>query len=247
MIRTSLAVVLVLLLFVAAQAQAQQQDPLPLPNQPLPPGPTALDDHPTTNPPAIQPLGEERFRIGTLVLDRKKREIRVPGVIALQRGTLEYLACAPEGKLYESLLRADVEAYHLHLALLLIGLEPKNTIQFQGDPKQAGGAPVTIEVVWDKDGAPVVHRAEDLVWEVNNRRTMRHTSWVFSGSFFTPDGYAASFTKSIVAVYNDPAATLNNPLPTGGDDTAYVAHTEVLPPQGTEIEIIFRAADKAGA
>ena len=49
-------------------------------------------------------------------------------------------------------------------------------------------------------------------------------------------------TKSLVAVYNDPAAILNNPLPTGGDDTAYMVNTERLPPVDTEVEIIVRAA-----
>lgn len=196
--------------------------------------------------PAIEPMGKDRYRIGTLIVDRPAREVRFPGAVALREGTLEYLACAPRGKLYESLLRADVDPYSLQLGLLLIGLRPENNLGYQGDPSKPAGDPVNLLVSWQTAQGRVSHRAEKLVWQPGRQRTMQETSWVFSGSQFAQGVFAASVSGSVVALYNDPTAILNNPLPTGGDDTSYLAHTEVLPPVGTEVEIVLRALGGKG-
>jgi hypothetical protein len=190
----------------------------------------------------IEPLGGNRFRIGAVTVDRRTREIRLPGVVALRQGALEYLACAPGGKLYESLLRFDVDPYHLHLALLLIGLQPLNNLKLQGDSTKAEGDPVTISVAWQSDKGPVSQRAEALVWDIRGQKQMAQTSWMFTGSVFNEGLFAASLSKSLAALYNDPTAILNQPLPTAGDDTAYAARTEVLPLVGTAVEVTIRAA-----
>lgn len=221
-----------------AQAQKTAVDKTP-PNTPPPfmekPAP------PSTTPPAIEPLGNDRFRIGAITVDRKLRELRFPGLLSLAKGTLEYVVCAPGGKLYESLLQGNVDPYHLQLALLLIGLEPTNNLEFQGDPKPATGSPVSITLSWVGREGRVSHRAEELVRGLSTGKPMPRIDWVFSGSYFSNGIFAASVNKSLVAVYNDPSAILNNPLPTGGDDNAYEVMTSAVPPVGTEVEIVLRA------
>jgi hypothetical protein len=231
------------LLVLAAPLPAQDQASPP----PAPPAANAPVVPPEKRPagPPIVPLGEGRFQIGSLIADREVGEVRVPGAIAIERGTLEYLICAPGGKLYESLLRADVDPYHLHLALLLIGLQPSNNLNYQGDPTAPEGDPVTIRVEWDEDGERRVHRAEELVWELAHEKTMTPTHWVFTGSVFGRGMFAATVTKSLVAVYADPTAILNNPLSTRGNDTAYTAHEDALPPRGTQVEIVLAAGKPA--
>jgi hypothetical protein len=190
----------------------------------------------------IEPLGDNRYRIGTLMLDQRKREIRFPGAFVQREVPLEYLICAPGGKLYESLLRADVNPYNLQLALLLLGLEPRNNLEIQGDAVQATGDPVTILVSWDSETGEVTRRAETLLWQPANERSMEETSWVFSGSEIIDGVFRALVDRSLVAVYNDPSAIINNPLPTGADDTSYVPNRDLVPPIGTQVEIILKAA-----
>lgn len=197
----------------------------------------------TSGHPVIEPLGGDRYKIGNLEIDRSSRELRLKGKIATLDSPLEYLACAPGGKLYESLLEFDVNPYHLHVGLLLIGLEPKNNLDFQGDPSTPQGDPVTVLVSWQNGGESVWHRAEELIWQKREARPMEETNWVFSGSLFVDDVFLAAVEKSLIAVYNDPAAILNNPLPTGADDESYVSRTDYLPPSGTALEIIIRPAD----
>jgi hypothetical protein len=199
-----------------------------------------------TEAPAIEPLGQDRYRIGELTLDRGAREVRFPATIALREGTLEYLACAEGGKLYESLLQTKVDPYHLHLALLLMGLEPENNLASQGDSVLPLGDPVTIHVSWATAHGRVTHRAEALIQEYRTARIMPDTAWVFSGSRFIDGIFEASMSKSLIAVYNDPSAILNNPLPSGSDDTSYVVRKDLLPPVDTELEIVLRPAAPSG-
>jgi len=242
---TRFVVILGMLLAVALPARPQAEAQAP----PEAPARGQREVAPTPQPsagPSIEPLGEDRYRICDLVLDRKAGEVRVSGAIAVREGPLEYLICAPEGKLYESLLRADVDPYHLHLALLLIGLQPKNNLEFQGDPATPEGDPLGIFVSWKAGDERVTHRADELLWEPYNEKAMTRTDWVFTGSMFADGAFAASINKSIVAVYNDPVAIINNPLATGADDTSYSAHTAALPEVGTEVEIVFRVAASPG-
>jgi hypothetical protein len=229
-------------LVLSGAALGQQPEPAPGSPEELPPELTGDYSHIRAEAP-IEPLGEDRYRIGTLILDRVAREIRFPGAIALREGPLEYLACSPRGKLYESLLRGDVDPYHLHVALLMMGLVPENNLEFQGDATPPGGDPVVVEVAWQVGEERVVHRAEDLIGRHAREGTMERTPWVFSGSQLVDGIFAASMHRSLIAVYSDPDAILNNPLPTAADDTFYVPHTASLPPVGTEVEIILRAAD----
>jgi len=243
--RISLTIVLLaVVLSVASPARAVPGGPAEVPQVvgQQPPAPAPED----AKPPAIEPLGGDRYKIGSVTVDRPAREVRLPGAVALREGMLEYFACAPSGKLYESLLRVDVDPYNLQVALLLIGLQPVNNLTYQGDAARPAGDPVTIEVSWRTQQGSVSHRAEDLLWQPSRKRAMEKTSWVFSGSQFVDGVFAASGTKSVIALFNDPTAILNNPLPSGADDTAYVANTEVLPPVGTEVEIVIRGAGKGG-
>jgi hypothetical protein len=140
------------------------------------------------------------------------------------------------------LLRIDADPYYFHLALLLIGLEPVNNLARQGDPRPPGGDHVTIEVTWRMNDQQIVRRAEDLIWERGHERPMTRTTWAFTGSHFARGVFAASTTKSLVAVYADPQAILNNPLLSRGDDTWYTPNAKAMPPPDTPIEVVIRAA-----
>jgi hypothetical protein len=179
--------------------------------------------------------------VGAATVDTLARTVTCRGEINMDSGPIEYLAVAPRGKLHESLLRVDVRPLHLQVALLLLGLEPKNVLERQGERKTPQGAPMELRVRWrDPDGKTVEVRAEELISEMPKGRVMPTHDWVFTGSRILKAGFEADLAKSVVAVWHDPAAMVDNPL-SGGADNAYVVNEKRVPKRGTSIELIFRA------
>jgi hypothetical protein len=212
--------------------------------------------------PSIEDLGEGRYRIGTLQLDRNSRSISVKGRVNMDKGLVEVLACTAWGKVHESILVLDVEPYHLQVALLLLGLQPHGAIGGGSDrldtlPKstadslskrvdETGGAfrdsQVQIWAEWEEQpGQRRRVRAEEMVWNHVDRRPMRATDWVFTGSQVMSGVFMAQVEGSLIATYNDPNAILDNPLDTGADDTIYFANEHLVPPKETSVTVIIVA------
>lgn len=203
------------------QAAPAQVSPAP------PPGPAIPGD--------AERVGEDLYRLGRVTVDLRRKTASCAGKINMRRGTVEYLAVTPTGKLHESLLSLDVRPLHLQLALILLGLEPKGGLRFQGDTQPPRGAPVRLQVGWQRAGRPVCVPAEQLLWNVDRKRPMEAGAWVFSGSRVTESGFAADDEGSLVGTYRDPVAIINNALPTGSDDSIYKVNERVAPPLGTPI------------
>lgn len=200
--------------------------------QPYEPG-----QHPAqlTGLPVISKMDDGRLRLGDIIIDKKNQSASVQGVINMQEGLVEYLACAPYGKLHESVLQLYVHPYYLHMAMLLIGLEPGNRpLEYQGAAEKPVGEPVDIWISWkDGNGKLVKHRAEELL--LVRDTPMQQTPWIFTGSVFNLDRFMAQVDGSIVAVYHDPVAILDHPLSTGNDDTIFFVNKKRVPAKGTPI------------
>lgn len=193
-------------------------------------------------PPTVERITENVYRVGKALVDTRARTVTCPGQINMDEGAIEYLAVAPRGKTHESLLLVDVRPLHLQLALLLLDLEPKNVLTRQGDKTTPQGAPVLLTVRWhDAQGNTKEARAEELVSEMPADRPMPTHAWVFTGSRVVSGGFEADLQKSLIAVWHDPAAILDNPLP-GGANNAYVVNHRRAPRRGTAIELIFKPA-----
>ena len=162
------------------------------------------------------------------------------------------MATGELGKTHESVLILDVEPIHLQVALLRLGMDFGSNLRYQGDPLTPKGDPAEIWVEWEvnnpgQTNKRVLHRAEDLVYDITKGAPMEHTNWIFTGGriinnrIFTPQA-----TKSIIATYRDADAIFNNPLPGGIDDTVYRVNSELVPPEGTKINLIIKPVKKAG-
>jgi hypothetical protein len=176
------------------------------------------------------------------MVDTAARTVTCPGQVNMSSGAIEYLAVAPDGKLHESLLRLDIRPLHLQLALLMLNLEPKNTLKFQGDPATPQGAPVSIRVRWlDTTGIQHDVPAEELIEQAPKRVTMPPHTWVFTGSRILKEiGFEADTEKSIIAVWHDPSAIIDNPLP-GGATNAYLVGKQ-CPAKLTAVELVIAAS-----
>jgi hypothetical protein len=219
--RAAAAVALVLGLLVAARAQE--------PGRALPPD--------------AEKIGEDRYRIGKVEVDLKAKALTCSGKVNMRRSTVEYLAVAPGGKLHESILSLDVRPLHLQVGLILLGLEPKGGLRYQGDTQVPKGSPVEIWVSWQRSGRPVKARAEELVWDVVKKRPMERRAWVFSGSIMRNGEFVADEELSLVGTYRDPAAIINNALPTGSDDAIYKVNERLVPALGTPVTVTITPAE----
>ncbi len=178
------------------------------------------------------------------MVDTALHRVTVNGEINMASGPVEYLGVTPRGKTYESLLRLYVQPLYLQVALYLAGLHSKNVLAYQGQHKTPQGDPMIITVQWtDSLGRKHITRAEDLLRLQPGNHLMPHHSWVFTGSRVTRNGYMADLTGSIIAVWHDPAALIDNPLPTGADD-GWIVNTKLAPKQGTPVVVYFTATPK---
>jgi hypothetical protein len=155
------------------------------------------------------------------------------------------LAVAPGGKTDESVLVLDVQPLHLQLALLLFGLDYGQNLGFQGDSAMPVGDRVKIQVNWtNPKGKQVTKSASEIVRDLRTNKAMKSTVWVFTGSTMNQGYFTADMDGSIIAVYNDPVAILNNPLEGRADDTVYGSNKDTLPPPGTKVTMIIRALQR---
>ena len=195
--------------------------------------------------PSIVKLSEGVYKVGAVIIDRTQNEIRVEGEVNMQRGAIEYLACARGGKLHESVLVIDVKPYELQVALLLLGLEPGGNLEYQGDARTPQGDSLEIRVQWDEKGAMKKHRAEDFVFNLAEKRAMTPTPWIFTGSKIENGVFVANVERSLVATYHDPYALINHPLPTGADDTVYKVNETLVPKKGTPVTVVVKSLKSA--
>ena len=212
---------------------------------PFPPAKTIEEiQQPKMAPVAPEPIGPGRYRIGEIVLDKTDRSVTFPATINMNEGLLEYLLVGASGKTHESLLRTHVEPYALQVACLLVGLEGTSTpLSFQGDPRVPKGDGIDISIrVQGGDSSKAVKPEKWLLHTVGDaKQPVSKVRWIFTGSMVNSGRFAAQMTGSIVALYHDPAAMVDNASPGGENDKVWFVRSETTPPVGTPVVVTFRS------
>jgi hypothetical protein len=185
------------------------------------------------------------FRIGDIKINKEQRSISFPALVNMSKGLLEYLLVRIGGKTHESLLRTTCEPYNLQIAFLLLGFEGTDRpLAFQGDPGTPKGDPVdlTIEYV-NSDGKPVTLRPELWVeMRTDSRKNdVKRLEWVYTGSIVVNGHFIAQSDGSIIALYHDPVAMIDNASPGGESDKIWFVKEGALPPVGTPVTVTIKA------
>jgi hypothetical protein len=187
-------------------------------------------------------------------VDGKPKVIRV-GIVAevcLREGALEQFLCKKGTKEHEAIVRVDMDAEMVHLAVIATGAKPGTPTGFI-DPKSeepkytaATGSKVKVSVCYKMDGKVHEHPAQEWIWDTKKKITMPH-DWVFAGSVFIKDPedptkkpYYGANSGDIFSISNFPYSTLEFPVQISKDDAqlVYDARTEKIPPLTSKVWIL---------
>lgn len=197
------------LIVVGAGASVGGQLPRPQDAGSAPPG---------TKPAAIEKVGATAYRIGGMLVDTAKRDVRVPGFFN-SVPTLEFVANTKGGyKAYESAMTLETNAVNFNAAMLLIGLDPAHAkpAAFQFDPTPPQGDPVEIHVEWQSRGRTRRVLVEELLYDSRTKKTLKEGPWIYTGSSFIDDGgngrqYLAEMDGVLIGFMHGPQAIIDNP------------------------------------
>jgi len=216
--------------------------------------PLAGAQTPAPPPPRVgelKPLGQERYQIGRIVVDKRARSFTVPCRVHVLGKPLEYLATSPGGmKEYEALLELDTTGSEFNLACILIGLErdPKQLAL----PRQVGQTPlvgqrVAISVAWLEGGKRRQVSAAEALLNPEAGVKPESVEWVYTGSP-TSEGqakFAADITGTLIGFVPDANSVIESAVGIGIGAYGSVRGNAMLPPVGSAIELIVEAANVA--
>lgn len=181
---------------------------------------------------------QQTIRVGAVELDRKSMTVTIQATVNMLDGATEYFLVHRNGKIHESIFVTDARPQDIHVACLLAGWEPKEK-----------PAEIEIEVVWETNGPPRRHRAEEFVAitkghpQARDGRHIEQGPWHYTGSRSDAAGFAATREGSVIALITDPAALVTNPRPGRLDDTLHAPNRALLPAAGHPVLVILRKAN----
>jgi hypothetical protein len=199
----------------------------------------------------LRSLGQERYQIGSIVVDKRARTFMVPGRVHALGKPLEYLATSPGGrKAYESLLELDASGTEINLACILIGLERDPAVPTWKPLGQVGqtGQRVALSLAWTDGGQRRRLSAAQALLSADAAGKADAVEWAFTGSFTSIDGsqLAADVTGTLISfVKKDPTGVIEVVSDVSLGPYGSVRGSTLLPPEGSAIELVVQAATPA--
>ena len=185
-------------------------------------------------------------------VDLKTKKLVVDGQVVQNHAMLEMFACPVDsGKEHESVVAVFSNSQLIHAGLLAVGAKPGHPAKFDPEFQAAKGTGIRIEAQWkDEAGKLQTIAAKRWVRSIRDKKELE-MDWVFGGSLIYKDEetgrehYLAEGGE-LVCVSNFATATMD--LPTPSSDAAanqmFEANTELIPPLGTPVRLIFTPIPK---
>lgn len=234
--RVPIAAVLLVLAGVSVHGEAET------PPEAVPPSDTVIEAAAPSGAVApIEDLGDERYRIGTIVVDKARRSFTVPGKILHLKKPLEYLAVKRNGaKGYESLLELDTLAVEFKLACILLGLDEEKSVKprFQFDKREAEGQALDITVGWRQGADTKTVNASNAL--MAGDKPYDDNDWVYVGSATSPNGghLLAEASGTLIGFVHDPFSIIEHRKGAGvGAYGTMTGNSSLLPPVGTPVTL----------
>ena len=213
-----------------------------------PPAWAQADAAPPATAGELNPLGQERFQIARIVVDRRARSFTVPGRVLALGKPLEYLATTPGGmKAYESLVELDTTGSEFNLACILIGLERDPGPWRRSGPGPLVGPRVATSLAWTDGTTRRRVSAAEALLNPEAGVNPESVEWVYTGAPAS-DGqarFAADVTGTLIGFVPDPNCVIQSSFGIGLGAYGSVHGHAMLPRAGSTIDLIVEVADAA--
>jgi hypothetical protein len=190
------------------------------------PGATAPET--ITETPPIRELGDERYQVGNIVVDKANHVFTLPGKVLHT----------------ESLLELDASATEFNLACILIGLTTDGVRlpRYQFDEEDVVGPTVVITVQWERDGESFDVPIAKLLYL--SGKPVVSDRWRYTGSYHDAGParqYMAELSGSLISFVHDPDSIIDHQF--GVRIGAYGStsgNIELLPELGMPLTVTVR-------
>lgn len=211
-----------------------------------------------TQPTATQPASDPAQAMPGITVNREAGYIDLDANVAQQTADwLELLACSPDTREYESVFTVPAKPQHIHLALLMLNLEPGSPLRWEAPNKTPGQAPrpqdlvalpplgpkIAIDIIYEDQGQRRQIPASAWIRNQQTGKPMTDHHWLFAGSVFKQfngqRAYMADLNGNVISLVNFGDDLLAKPtsLTNQNDDQMWTTMPEVIPPVGTKVTL----------
>ncbi len=223
---------------------------------------------PPAGPPPAAPANEtpparvlEPFPGIRVIREGDDPRVELDAHVCIEAGWLEQVACGPGSREHESLVVPVATPGQVHAAMLLAGFEPGAPGMWSYEDQRYRYSPPTGAAlsigVRRPAGAGGTREEPIRAWirEHQGRREFPDDPWIFAGSRIeeTPEGdiYVADYSGSIIGLVTFGDEVIGFSRVFADQDSVqpaeWEANTRVLPPVGTLVTLIVRAAGEQRA
>lgn len=174
---------------------------------------------------ALKQIAPNIYEIGGLRIDSKNKTVVIPATVNISDGQIEYALVSTMGKLHESLLKTEVEPYHIHVAMLLLNIKGFDHTKYDINERNIGGDPLTIKLEWDEKGNTKQEPLEDFIFNIPKKTPLKSSEWVYNGSRLIEGTFLAQRDRSIIAIKPDIDALINNPVSCKENENDWIVNT----------------------
>jgi hypothetical protein len=201
----------------------------------------------------IREISPGVYQLGEVRIDKEQRTISFPARLNMNEGPMEYFLVTSWGKTHESIFKTDTEPFRIHLAMLLLDTNAAATNSGTNGPAvsvggfvshppniRLPGEPVSIELKWTADGRETRKRAEEMIFNSEQKSVMRVGDWVYTGSRVADGLFLAEIDGSVISLVTDGEALINNEGIGHDNDTIWIPNTNNLPPSNAAVTVSIK-------
>ena len=202
---------------------------------------------------AESPATQKTDKLPFIRVDVANKQVRIECENIACPAPLEFFVVVAGGPEHEAALRSRVKPSNVHLALLMIGIEPGSPIKYSEAAQKWSpphGPPVSLSLEFEKNGKTVNVPAYKIIRDIRTKKAMPATTWIFAGSRPLPDGtYGADAAGYLVNIVNFDLAMIDVPaLVSNSNETLlWEADNDLLPPPNAAVTLIIEPTDKLQA
>lgn len=216
----------------------------------------AIAAEPTEEAGQGKPTAAKRPELKFVDVNLEEKYVDLEARICLTAGMLELAVTVAHGKEHESVAAVKARPQHVHLALLMLGLESGQPGRWEyndGEPKPIPptGDPVRVSlVIEDEDGEKVEKSISDFIRRAGTEDHLPGDVFLFAGSKVAKPAdadpyYVADMTGELIALVSFDGETLAWPRAASQSNEAlvWVVDEEAVPELGTEVVVRLRPVE----